>query len=182
MASVAFVVLYVGAVIWEAGQRMDAWLFGAAQQLNALGSDGALPWLARTALPVFLVLVLVACSVHAHGYRGWRPLVKAGAVITISVLLSRVLRDLVLWRPIHDGTYAYVHNTFPSTHVTFVAAALVAVWWLAPRRSWWLGLLLVLVLGFTALGNVTGHAHRPSDAIGSILLVAAVASVIGGRW
>lgn len=180
--ALGFVALYAVAVVWEPGQRIDARLFGAAQGLASGALGQWLPGLSRRALPLVLVLVLASCSVHAHAHRGWRPLVRASVVVVLSLLLSRLLRDYVLWRPVHDDTHAYLHNTFPSTHVTLVAASFVALWLLVPRHPWWLGPVVGLVLVATVLGNIVGHAHRPSDTIGSILLVAAVASVIGGRW
>lgn len=91
-------------------------------------------------------------------------------------MTSRLLRE---WLPRPDHGYSYVENTLPSTHMTLVAAAAVAIVLLWPTSlPGWLVPVLVALLVVAALGNVVGHAHRPSDVLASLLLVATATSMV----
>lgn len=88
--------------------------------------------------------------------------------------------------PRPDHGYSYVDNTLPSTHAVIVVAAVAAILMLLPvARPRWVDPLLGVVVLMSCLGNVVGHAHRPSDVVASVLLVLAVASAVtalSGRW
>ncbi|SMC50494.1 phosphatase PAP2 family protein [Janibacter indicus] len=178
--AVGFVVVYVGAVVAESGQQIDNQVFGAAQQFGGGSVAILLPWVARRLVPAALVVaVVVAALVRWRWDR--RRVLEVAAFVVVSVVVSRLLRDPVLWRPVYSGEgYAYPFNTFPSTHVTLVAALLVAVRLLLPRRPRGLVVALGLVLVLAMVGNVVGLAHRPSDTLGSILVVGTVAGVVFG--
>lgn len=171
---------YVVAVLTEPGQWVDVQVFGWAQRLHVGLLGDALPLLARRVLPVLMALV-------ALGY-GLRSLVRGRAVgaaaclalVVGSTSLCWVLREHVLWRPHYGDQYSYVHNTFPSTHVALVASLCAAVWLLAGSTSRCLSRALTVVVALALLGNVVGHAHRPSDALGALLIVAAGALLV--RW
>ena len=117
--------------------------------------------------------VLVAGAVVAGCVRRhWADVLVAVAVIVVSTPLARWLR-LTLFRPDHG--YSYVENTLPSTHVAWVTACVVAVLLLWPgRRSPGLVLAGALVVWLACIGNVVGYAHRPSDAVASVVLVLVV--------
>lgn len=180
LSGLGTVAVYVSGVLTEPGQWVDVQLFGWAQRLHVGLLGDVLPYLARRVLPVLMALV-------ALGY-GLRSLVRGRALLAVQSLalvvgstsLCWALREHVLWRPYYGDQYSYVHNTFPSTHVALVVSLCAAVWLLARPSSRRLSRALVVVVVLALLGNVVGHAHRPSDAIGSLLVVAAGALLV--RW
>ena len=181
LCAIGAVSTYALGVLTEPGQRVDVLIFGWAQRLHLGLLGDALPYLARRVLPALMTLV-------AFGY-GLRSLVQghAGramaclALVAGSTSLCWTLREHALWRPHYGDQYSYVHNTFPSTHVALVVSLCAAVWLLArpPARS--LSGVLVGVVVLSLVGNVVGHAHRPSDAVGSLLIVAAGALLVQWR-
>lgn len=178
LAVPALVGLYAFTVLTVPGQHLDDQIFGRAQGLGVGQLSSFLPFVARRALPLLMMLAvgLVAGSQLVRGRR--RDVAIALVVPLISVPLSRWLR-LNLPRPDHG--YSYVDNTMPSTHATAVVAAAVAVGMLWPReRPAWLGWFLGAVTVVACLGNVVGHAHRPSDVLASVLLVIGVAGTVRG--
>lgn len=179
-AGIGFGLVYVGGVLWEPGQRLDDEIFARVLHVGDGRVSTALPWIARRLLPVALLIVVGGSAVVALVSRRRRQVVVAATLVVVTVLISRLLRDPILWRPLHGQGYGYPDNTFPSTHVTLVVALAVALWVLVPRGRAWLVPLLVIATALAVAGNVLGHAHRPSDTLGSVLLVGAVAGVVSG--
>lgn len=168
------VLVYCGAVLTVPGQWLDDEVFGCAQRLAPGPARDALPTVARTVLPPVSGAAAVAALVLGVLRRRWPQALAALAVVAISVPLARWLR-LSLPRPDHG--YSYVENTLPSTHVAWVTSCVVVVlllWPRPPSLSLFLG--AALVVWISCIGNVVGYAHRPSDAVASVLLVLAVAA------
>lgn len=168
----AFAVIYAGAVLLPLGQRLDQQLLFALQRLGPGPVQDLWPLLVRVVLPP----VLVACVIVLSVVRARRPLRAVIAVLlTVGacVVLSLALKQ-VLVRPQLGWDEGYVGNTYPSTHVSATIALVVALRMLLPASSVRVRRLLVALAVVVALGNVVGHAHRPSDAVGSVLLVGAV--------
>lgn len=181
LATVAGVGLYALAVWTPQGRVADQMLLALIARLAGTPGESLTATLAgwlREALPIVLLGVVAGLTVLAVIERRWRSLLGATLAAAASVVASPVLRDIVLARPqIADGT-GYVHNTFPSTHVTVVAALCLVALWLRPA-AWDRTATLRLtgaVVGLAALASVATHAHRPSDVVGSVLLVIALGS------
>ncbi|MEG3614440.1 phosphatase PAP2 family protein [Isoptericola haloaureus] len=133
----------------------------------------------RSTFPLVLAATSVVLAVVALVHRRVAPVVAASSVVAVSVVLARLLRERLPRPP--GGTPLdgdAVVNTFPSGHVAASASLLVAVLLLWPRRPVPRTALVLaaVVLLATALGSVVTHTHRPSDVVGSVLLVAAVSS------
>jgi membrane-associated phospholipid phosphatase len=171
----AFAAAYWAFVQTLAGQQVENAVVRNAQsgQVGELGlSAGALgvvdvrPWLATGLLAV--LVIAVARRRFAAG-------ASATALLFGSLVVAQYLKLTALTRPALDtARFVAHHNSFPSGHVTAATAALLALAFVLPRRvrPW------VLVPGAGGVGWV-GYAtvvlgwHRPSDAIGGSLLVAA---------
>jgi membrane-associated phospholipid phosphatase len=169
---VAFVTLYWLAVRTSAGQLYDAGFFGRVGALRAL--SGPAPALMRETSPYVLAGAVCVPAVLAVASRRWRRLAGASLVIVVATAGAHVLKDWLLIRP-DLGDHGYAQNSFPSAHVAVVAALCVAVVLLWPDQPTWpvvTGAAGVAVLA--AAANVVSYAHRPSDVVGSLLLVAAV--------
>lgn len=174
VCTAAFLVVYVTAVRWGPGQWLDAKVLGWAQALGVGPAATWLPFLARSVLPIVLAALVFLASVGAIAERRWLSVVIAVLVAVLPVLLSPVLRDHILTRPQHGEGYGYAFNTFPSTHVVVVGSLIAALSIVLESHPGWLGWLIVPAVLFAMVGNVVGHAHRPSDVIGSVLLVGAL--------
>lgn len=180
LSALGAVGVYTSGVLTEPGQWVDVQLFGWAQRLHIGLLGDVLPYLARRVLPALMALVALAY--------GLRSLVQGRAMLALQCLalvvgstsLCWLLREHVLGRPYYGDQYAYLHNTFPSTHVALVVSLCAAVCLLARPTSRSLSGALVVVVVVSLLGNVVGHAHRPSDALGSLLVVTAGALLV--RW
>lgn len=170
------VLVYVVGVLTVPGQWLDEEIFGLAQEVGVGPLGDWLPFVGRTALPWAALAALVVVGTVAVLSRRWSRVVMGAAVVLMSVPTSWLLRQ-GLPRPDHG--YSYVENTLPSTHVTAVTAAVVAIAVLVPLRPVWLDRALLGVVVVACLGNVVGHAHRPSDVLASVLLVGVIAGLVG---
>lgn len=169
-------VLYLWAVRTEAGQRWDIELFARLQSVDDGMQQAAstLRWL----LPAVLAVPCAMLAAVRLRARSITAVVAAVLIGVLSVGLARVLRLDVLERP-ELGDYGYAYNTYPSGHVAATAALAVAVLILTARR--WRLLAAVGVVPLVALAcvaSVIGHAHRPSDVLGAVLLVGSVTGLV----
>lgn len=172
----AFVLLYWLAVRTLPGQMYDAGFFGRVVGLRTV--SGRVPELVRATLPTLLLGATTVPTVLAVTGRGWRRLLAAVLVVIVASAAAQLLKHRVLTRP-DLGDHGYVENSYPSGHVAVVAALCVAVvllWPGGPNRYVVAGGTLVAVLG--AAANVASFAHRPSDVVGSLLLVAVVSVAV----
>lgn len=173
-----------GATFWffvrsESGQLIDdTGFWHLASPASWTGSV-----LANTAQTVLTVVTVIAALgavlaaqrlICAVGPLRARPRIWVGiTLVVVSYGAAILLRDLVLQRP-QVGLYEVV-NTFPNVHVTVVVALGAMALLLAPSRApWWVLGYGALVLA-QSLAVVAHGAHRPSDALGGILLGSAIA-------
>lgn len=180
-SAAGFLLLYVVFVVWQPGQWLDSQAFGRVQSLGVGHTGLWLPFIARRVLPVLLFAVVLAAGLRALAARQWRSVFTAVLVVVVPVVLSPMLRDDVLRRPVHEGSHFFPSvNTFPSTHVALVVSLVAALWILLESPPAWFSRIAVLTALIAVSGNVIGHAHRPSDALGSVLLVGAVYGLARG--
>jgi len=175
-AGLAFVVLYLAAIRTRSGQEADIRLYTRAQ----IG-DGELDAVAgtlRVLVPAGLAVLAAGLGLVALVRRRWAPIVSAAAIVVLSVGLDRALRDVVLDRP-YLGDLGDTHNTLPSGHVGATTALAVAVVVLWPWRWRVVPILLaVLATGVVSAATVVTRTHRPSDALGAVLVVVAITAVV----
>lgn len=132
------------------------------------------PVLARRALPALLLAIALVLAFRARSHR--RRVAAAALVLLGSTLLSWLLKALLM-RPEY-GVAGYPDNSFPSTHASATMALIAAVLLLAPQHPPWVDRGLAAAGVVVVIGNVVGHAHRPSDVIGSLLLVGLVTGAV----
>ncbi len=98
----------------------------------------------------------------------------SAASIGISLIATEVLKLVLLERPQLVPSYIF-DNSYPSGHATVGMSVAVAAMLVVPRR-----LLLATAIGAGLFGSAFGVAvvaagwHRPSDAVGSFLVVLSV--------
>lgn len=172
---VAYVALYVGAVLTPLGQSIDA------GSLSVLGPLRGEAWLAvydgRDLILAALLGTAAVAALSVAFERNWKaPLMSAILIGVVAAVATS--GKAFLPRPYH-GDFAYAVNTYPSGHAALCLAAAVAIIWCAPR---WFSRIVVVVLGalvlFVALASVLSFAHRVSDSLGGILLTGAVSCVL----
>ncbi|MFF2622094.1 phosphatase PAP2 family protein [Oerskovia jenensis] len=170
-----FAATYVVTVRTLAGQQLDNGAFVSWQQLNPF--LGSFAQVLRPALPVALGVVCAVLGVLALRARRWRAVVRAVAVVVVTIPFARWLRDGALDRP-DLADLAYPQNTLPSGHVAVTAALCVAVLFLWPRRSGALVAWAVVVSLVACVASLLEHAHRPSDVVASLALVGALTCLV----
>lgn len=173
VTAAAFCLVYVLCARTAAGQRWDAGTFRDVVVLH--DAAGPLFRVVRSSPPLLLAAAAVPAGL-AVAARAWRRLAAAAIVLAVSAAGARVLQDH-LARP-YLGDHGYPQNTFPSGHVALAAALCVGFVLLWPGGA---GRAVVAAWGgvavLSALANVVTFAHRPSDVVGSLLLVATVTAV-----
>ena len=169
MAWLVLVFFSVAALHTDAGPRLDARLaapliHGPPWWLRESLSELARPWLIVAAGALAGVLLLWALAQR-----------RILAVLTALVITAGSLCWL---RELRAGWLDLGSAAFPSGHTVAGLAALVAVavLWPAPPRRW-LVLVWSLAVVVILVGNITLHAHQPSDVIAAALLVSAVSGV-----
>ena len=166
----AFVALYFIAVRSAAGQRLDVTGFAVAASIG-----GRWPWayaILRDGLPWLLAAATLLLAVRAVFKRRWRDLIGAVLAVASAPLLTHILR-LVLPRPFL-GANGYAYNTFPSGHAAAIGSLLFAIYVISPRRFRGprLGIGCAVITAAAGSASVMSYAHRPSDVVGALLVVA----------
>ncbi|GAA4720103.1 hypothetical protein GCM10023216_06150 [Isoptericola chiayiensis] len=178
LAAAGAALVYGLAVHTPAGRSVDGAVLGLVAGWAGTPDTSAVAaalGVIRGALPFLLAAAVGVLGMIGVARRRWRGVVAAAVAIPCAIASSLVLRDLLLSRPSELAHPVYAHNTFPSTHVTAVAALCLAAWWLRPTSwndtvtAYSAGLIVLLA----AVASVATHAHRPSDTLGSVFLVAA---------
>lgn len=174
-----FTVLYLLAVRTSDGQQADVDLFGWAT--TAGDAPGVAGWatVVRAVAPAVLGVACVVAAARAVVRRRWRPLLAAALVVALSAAAARLLRTALLDRP-YLGDFAYVENTFPSGHVAVTLAVGIALTILVPRRARGaVAAAVAVVVLLAGPASVVTLAHRPSDILGSVLLVGSLTGLVG---
>lgn len=169
---VALGTLYLVAVHTAPGIRVDGEIYSLVFNTFPPWFRKPLGTLARSVAPVLLILIAAILTVTALVRRRWREVAAALLIPAVSTFVAYRLRTT--WLPVAPGGF----HSFPSTHAAAGLAALVSCWLLWPRpHPATPGPAVLGTAGLLALGNVTWYAHRPSDVLGSILLVVSVSAL-----
>ncbi|MGP5266962.1 phosphatase PAP2 family protein [Brachybacterium alimentarium] len=154
------------------GQRLDQLIFSGAQ-----ADDGALTRYAEVAVgtvsvPVMAVLLGIAL-VLVLVRREFSLLLPLALLVAGANLTTQVLKHLVVVRDVLGPGIDITPNSFPSGHTTLAAASMVAVVLASGRAKVLLAPIGALWAAAAGIGTLVVGWHRPSDAIGAIVIVAA---------
>jgi len=180
LAALLFMGVYFVAVHTEWGQRLDATALEGGAQVDRPRVEKATEDLLTTISVGSFALIGGGIVLVALGRGRFYLAVGAGLVVFGSAVSAQLLKRVILTRPdllatIDSGS---VNNSYPSGHATVAMSLALAAVLVTPRRA--RGLVAVIG-GAYAVG--IGEAvlllgwHRPSDAIGSYLLVLVWATV-----
>jgi len=172
--------VYAVLVLTVVGRRVDV---GSFRLLSALtGPLGAEANEFREVMPFVLAVLVVVLGTLALRRRRWRETIRSLIFVVASFSIAEALKQ-VLPRPGAEGLTGIFGNSYPSGHVAItLALALVAVI-LSPSDRWhiWLACATGAVVIGVAWCSVISSAHRPSDVIGSALLVGFLVQVVFWR-
>ncbi len=166
--------VYLVAVHTEWGQRLDATALEGGAQVDRPRVEKATEDLLTTISVGSVALIGGGIVLVALGRGRFHLAVGAGLVVFGSDVSAELLKRVILTRPdllatIDSGS---LNNSYPSGHTTVAMSLALAAVLVTPRRA--RGFVAVIGAGY-AVG--IGEAvlllgwHRPSDAIGSYLLV-----------
>jgi membrane-associated phospholipid phosphatase len=167
-------------VFTETGQRLD-WI---ALSANTIGEDRI-----RGLVDTVLDAVSAAALIGATLFVGFVALIRrrillaltATALVVAANIVTQVLKNVTVRPDLGvDLERVAAGNSFPSGHTTVAASLAVALVLVLPAqvRAWG----AFLGVGYAALAGVATMSagwHRPSDAVGSLLVVGVCAAVAG---
>jgi membrane-associated phospholipid phosphatase len=162
------VAVYVLAVWTRAGQRFEDAVLEAAGQADAVRATTTLNRISATTVLAALAVLLAIGLVRRRPLLG----VLAGGVVATSVITAEVIQRSVPRPILLESGYRREDQSFPSGHAAVATSVMCALVLVVPYR--WRG--PVLLLAFTGaasveVSTVTAGWHRPSDTIGSDLIV-----------
>jgi membrane-associated phospholipid phosphatase len=180
LAALLFMGVYFVAVHTEWGQRLDATALEGGAQVDRPRVEEATEDLLTTISVASVAFIGGGIVLVALGRGRFHLAVGAGIIIAGSCVSAQLLKRVILTRPELLATLdpGSANNSYPSGHTTVAMSIALAAVIVTPRRA--RGLVAVVAGGY-AIG--IGEAvlllgwHRPSDAIGSYLLVMVWATV-----
>lgn len=176
----AFVTIYLFFVLTSTGQSLDT----LALASNSLGAD-------RLAGPVNNVLeaISIVAVAVATGIIGFIALIRqrvalaaTSVVLVGGANLSAELFKHYLSRPDLgiDEARAGAGNSFPSGHTAIAASVVVALVLVLPPAARGIGAVIgSLYVATVGVATMSAGWHRPSDAVGAILVVGVWAALAG---
>jgi membrane-associated phospholipid phosphatase len=174
LAAVLFAGVYFAAVHTPWGQRLDATALEGGARVDRPRVEQATEDLLTTISIGSVALIGGGIVLVALGRGRVHLAVAAGLVVVGSDVSAELLKRAILTRPdllatVESGS---AHNSYPSGHTTVAMSLALAAVLVTPRRA--RGLVAVVgavyAIGIGEAVLVSGW-HRPSDAIGSYLLV-----------
>jgi membrane-associated phospholipid phosphatase len=164
--------VYLAAVRTVPGQRFeDSVLSAAAFHQDSIAASWAIPVL--NTVTVFSLAAVVAAVVVIARLRRLPLLGWLAAGVVVASVLSGQLARVVLERPaLLEFGFRRGDQSFPSGHTTVALSVLCAVGLVVPRgwRPLAIGLCSMWATSVT-VGTVAAGWHRPSDTLGSGLIV-----------
>ncbi|MGF0309669.1 MULTISPECIES: hypothetical protein [Nocardiaceae] len=174
LLNLGVLVYYLG-VLTTAGQTVDQELMVSAETLSGDLVDVCAEFVDLVAPVSAAGAVLVAFLIMFSGNR--IALTLRVGIMTLGPIATAWILKYSLDRPNLDGLVQ--HNSFPSGTLTCVTAVVCAVYF-ATACPWRIVVAIngtLLVLG-TAVSVVVLKWHRPSDALGALLLVGCYALAV----
>ncbi|MCJ0907478.1 phosphatase PAP2 family protein [Rhodococcus sp. ARC_M6] len=171
------------------GQRLDRAMFQGAKSAQ---QGVALPEVLRLDImtnPLLWIIVAAAILLTGIVIRRTLAALAALAVPVVCIVAARTLRRGVLTRPQLDQDVPWpMANTFPSGHVAGAMGIALALLLIAPLWLRLVGVVPCAVWVTLVSRDIMGEGwHRLSDVSGSVLLAAAIVSLVaamvavGGR-
>lgn len=162
--------LYAAFGLTHTGSSLD-------QSVRTARDDTAtgLLWLAHHLLAAVNPVTVTMSTVVVIGLAWRRRGTRAGAETALGIVFALGLAEsMKLWLPMlshRPGAHLVLGGSFPSGHVA-VTTALVLGFLnvLPPRRLRWFAIPAVALTAGTALSTIAVGWHRPSDAIGGLLV------------
>lgn len=175
--AVAFVVLYVLAVLTPDGQQIDARSLGQFLWGGVI-VESVFPAL-RVVIPAVLALTAVVIGGIALVRRQWVDVAVTAGCALLLIVASGPVRDDILVRP-YLGDFAYLANSFPSRHIVVgLSLGMVSVrLWPWRSRDRIARSVIIALVALLAEVSVVTFAHRVSDVIGAALFVGVLAPVV----
>jgi membrane-associated phospholipid phosphatase len=173
------VAVYLAAVWTHSGQRFeDKILMVAAAASNSRQEMVALAILATVRKVTMAAAILVILAVAVRRRQAYTGILGAGVVVA-AALTTQILQA-VFSRPIllRSG-YRREDQSFPSGHTSIAMAVMVGLILVVPHRWRWYAVVLTApwAIGM-GVATVTVGWHRPSDTIGSDLIVLMYACLV----
>lgn len=166
-------VLYAVFGLTHTGSSLD-------QSVRTARDDTAtgLLWLAHHLLAAINPFTVAMATVVVTGLAWRRRGVRAGAETALGVVFALGLAEsMKLWLPMlshRPGAHLVLGGSFPSGHVAVTTALVLAfLSVLPPRRLRRFAVPAVVMTAGTALSTIAMGWHRPSDAIGGLLVAVA---------
>lgn len=170
----------ISAVLFLVLYRLSGWYRPAEQLdldiLRAFETHGSPMLLRAVSVPSLMLSSAVVLLIAASRYRALLG-VRACMILGVCNVLGQVLKGFVFDR---DAVATHQGNSFPSGHMIAFGSVALALWIVLPRALRGIfTAIAVLVLTAAAFELVHYGWHRPSDVLGSLLLVTAVGAVGG---
>jgi membrane-associated phospholipid phosphatase len=173
LATAATVLVGAVAVRTSTGQRLDdlAWAGGDGIQGPIADTTSAMLHIVS---PALIAVVMLVCLALCAARRDLPDALGVVLVVGGANLTTQVIKNVLLDRPVLNTQNEITDNSFPSGHTTVLTSLAVAVALSLPRRLRPLGPLLVAgTAASSGAATVAAGWHRPSDALGAFLVVAA---------
>jgi membrane-associated phospholipid phosphatase len=172
MCAVVLVAVFTVAVWTAAGQRFEDAVLTEASQLDGTRAQAQAAWLLVTVRKSTLAVVTLAVLLTGWLRRRLVAGLAASALILMTAVATQVLQ-LVVYRPVLlEAGRRREDQSFPSGHTAIAMATLAALIFVLPPR--WRIPATVLSAPWAigiGLAAVTAGWHRPSDVLGSYLIV-----------
>lgn len=166
-----FLVLYRLSGSYRPAEQLDLGIFW---MLETHGNPTLLRAVSVPTLMLSSAVVLLIAAGRGRAMRGVRALM----ILAACNVLGQVLKGFVFGR---DAIATDQGNSFPSGHMIAFGSVAMALWIVVPgAMRGVVAIVAALVLAAAAFELVHYGWHRPSDVVGSLLLVTAVGAVGGG--
>ncbi|UEJ84240.1 hypothetical protein Bra3105_08025 [Brachybacterium halotolerans subsp. kimchii] len=170
IATGMFFVLYRLSGWYRPAVQLD---LGILRMLETHGSPALLSAVSVPSLMLSSAVVLLIAATRDRAMLG----VRAFMILAACNVLGQVLKGFVLGR---DAIATDQGNSFPSGHMIAFGSVALALWIVLPRAvRGAFAVVAFLVLTAAAFELVHYGWHRPSDVLGSLLLVTAVGAAGG---
>lgn len=171
------VLVYVVAVRTPMGQRFEDWVLAGIDRADG-GAQGRTAAWALTSVNGASVVAALLLVVGVGLWRRQAVLAAVSAGVLVCSVLAAEVVQRVATRPILlDSGYRREDQSFPSGHTAVAMAIMCAVVLVVPYRirGWTLVIASVASTGI-AVATVSADWHRPSDTLGSDLIVVGCAA------
>lgn len=172
-AALSLLTLYAAFGLTRFGASLD-------QSMRATLDDTStgLLWLAHLLVgvitPFTVTMSTVVVAMVAWRYAGRRPAVETVLSISVALGLAESLKALLPTVSHRPGEHLVIGGSFPSGHVAVTTALVLAVLSVStPRFARVLRVPAVVLPAATAVSTIAVGWHRPSDAVGGVLVAVA---------